>query len=410
MLEHFNLLTLTHKRVPLAQLGGFVLHAETPLALGVRLHAIKEQFGLHELLYLATCNRVLFFYYGEKKADLPFLTEFFQELYPGIEESVLDQLDEWVAVYQGQEAIRHLFEVAASIDSMVIGERQILGQLRDAYDQCRDWGITGDNLRLAVDLAVQAAKAVYTHTRIGEKPVSIASLAVQKLERLHTPKDARILMVGAGQTNALVAKFLIKHQFHNVRVFNRTMARAEDLSSLFQQGSALPLSALPAYRDGFDVLIACTSAHEPVIRHGLYQDLLHGDQREKVVIDLSIPHNVEPAVPREFPVQYVEIEGLRSLAKENLAFREKEVEHARKLLEEYTALFPAQYRQRRLERALQVIPDSVRAVKEKAVREVFKKELETLDPSAQALVERILGYMEKKCIGIPMKAAREAIL
>ena len=98
------------------------------------------------------------------------------------------------------------------------------------------------------------------------------------------------------------------------------------------------------------------------------------------------------------------------MAKENLAFREKEVEHARTLLDEYTALFPAQYRQRRLERALQVIPDSVRAVKEKAVREVFKKELDTLDPSALALVERILGYMEKKCIGIPMKAAREAIL
>lgn len=410
MLENYHILTLTHKKVPLDRLGTFVIQATDDLALRTKLEEIKAQFELDELLYLATCNRVLFFMHAPGTFDHALLTEFFQYVYPGIEASDSAQLSEWVGVYSGMHAITHLYEVAASIDSMVIGERQILGQLRDAFDQSQAWNLSGDAIRLALNMAVQAAKAVYTHTRIGDKPVSIASLAVQKLLRLHVSRDARILMVGAGQTNVLVAKFLQKYAYHHVDVFNRTPEKADALAATFQHGHGHPIKSLPDYQGGFDVLIVCTGASTPVIDPQLYETLLQGETAPKVVIDLSLPHNVDPEVVRQYPVQYVGIEDLRQLAKENFAFRKQEMEHARTLLASYTAEFPQQYRQRRLEIALRQVPESIKAVKEKALSEVFKKEVETLDPDTRQLVERMLGYMEKKCIGIPMKAAREAII
>jgi glutamyl-tRNA reductase len=302
-----------------------------------------------------------------------------------------------------------LFDVAASIDSLVIGERQILGQLREAYEQCREWGLTGDNIRLAMNQAVIAAKSVYSNTQIGDKPVSVVSLATQKLLNANVRKDARILVVGAGQTNQLVAKFLAKHQFNNVSVFNRTVAKAEQVAGLVE-GNAHSLEELYAYEDGFDCMVVCTAVKEPIITKNLYQSLLNGDTERKVLIDLAIPHNVDGEVLEAYPVQYIEIEGLRSLAQDNLTARESEVVNAQAILENYLEEFPILYKQRQLELAMRRVPSEIKAVKSKAINEVFAKEVGLLDDQTKELIERMMAYMEKKCIGIPMKAARETFL
>ena len=404
MLQQLHILAVTHKRVNLKRIGEFVLTGDS---VEDRLRQLKDQFGFSEFLYLATCNRVLYFFVREAPLDDTFAARFFQAVNPQLRDADAQDLPEILLQLQGGEALKHLFEVAASMDSLVIGERQILRQLREAYERCRTWGLTGDTLRLAVDQAVLAAKEVYAHTRIGEKPVSVVSLAIQKMLKLHLPKDARILLLGAGQTNTLVAKFLIKHHFERVTVFNRSLPRAHQLAGLLG-GRALPLAELPTYREGFDCLIVCTASTTPVITPRLYEKLLHGDQDKKVILDLAIPHNVAPEVVDSFPVHYVEIEGLRDLAKENLAFREQEVHRARVRLQANLEAFPSLLRQRQIERALSSIPEEVRAVKEKALNEVFRKEVDQLDTAAKELLERMLSYMEKKCIGIPMRAAREA--
>lgn len=410
MLERYKILTVTHKRINLQNISDFVVKAADNIALRVKLEEIKKQFGFRELIYLSTCNRVMYLFDSDRSLDLAFATEFFQHINPMLSYETLDSIEEVVSRYEGMAALEHLFRVSASIDSMVIGERQILGQLREAYDQCRQWGLTGDTLRLAMDQAVQAAKTVYSQTRIGDKPVSMASLAVQKMMRYHLHKDARILVVGAGQTNNIVAKFLAKHHFTNVTVFNRTFAKAQELADLFENGRALPFSEIDSYSEGFDAMVVCTGATEAVITSERYQNLLAGDTATKVVIDLSIPHNVAPAVTQAFPMHYVEIEGLRTLAKENLAFREQEVKRAKTLLAGFIEAFPTLFRQRQLEIAMRSVPEEIKAVKDKAINEVFRKEVDTLDETTRELVERMLAYMEKKCIGIPMKAAREISL
>jgi glutamyl-tRNA reductase len=336
----------------------------------------------------------MYFFHTERKLDLVFAVEFFKQVNPQLEDEVLGTLEDSVQILEGMDALEHYFTVSASMDSMVIGERQILGQLRDAYDQCKEWGLIGDNLRMAMDQAVAVAKSIYSNTRIGDKPVSIASLAIQKMMRYHLPKEARILIVGAGQTNTLIAKFL---------------AKAEEIAAIFPHGRAFDLNALHNYSEGFDALIVCTAATEPVITPELYSQLLNGETGAKVLIDLSIPHNIAPEVVNNYENHYIEIEGLRALAKENLAFRELEVQKAKAMLEDFIEELPKVFQQRRLEIAMRQVPVEIKAVKDRALNEVFHKEVAQLDTNTRDLLERMLEYMEKKCIGIPMKAAKEVI-
>ncbi|HMQ50056.1 MAG TPA: glutamyl-tRNA reductase [Saprospiraceae bacterium] len=409
MLTKFKLLTVTHRRTNLKDIGNYVVKTSTNQNLEDQLLHLKQQFGLEELLYVPTCNRVLYLLVTEHPVNAAFAAHFFQSINPELSIDQLENIEDQVLIYEGEAAVDHLFQVAASIDSMVIGERQILRQLREAYEESKAMKLTGDGIRLAFQQAVLAAKGVYAQTRIGEKPVSVVSLAIQKMLKRHLPKDARILLIGAGQTNQLAAKFLNKHHFHNVVVFNRSLERAVNLAQSFQ-GSGFSLEQLHDYQGGFDCLIVCTGSTEPVITPNIYRQLLQGEDERKLVIDLAIPNNVHEAVVEQFSLDYIEIEGLRQLAKENFAFREQEVQRALKILQGYTADFARILKQRELELALRQLPEAIQSVRVRAQQEVFGKELAELDEPTQALIDRMLTYMEKKCIGIPMKVAKEAFL
>ena len=233
---------------------------------------------------------------------------------------------------EGHNALEHLLEVSSSIDSMVIGEREILRQIRTGFDQCVGWDMTGDHLRLAMQLAVETAKKVYSKTRIGEKPISVVSLAIQKLVQSDFSKTGKLLLIGAGQTNLLVSKFLKKYEYQNVTVFNRSIERANSLAEMLK-GDAFLLEELKTYQEGFDGIIICTGSDKALLDDELYASLLQGDKSRKLIIDLAIPNNVEPSVAENFNVNYIEIEDLRSLAKENMGFRQKEISSAQKIIE-----------------------------------------------------------------------------
>jgi glutamyl-tRNA reductase len=405
MLDGFKILTVTHRRTSLQHIEKFVVPYTDEAALQSRLEALKTGFGFDEMTYLATCNRVMFLFYTEKPLVPSFTGAFFQAVNPGLSEKFIA---ENVSLLEGRSAAEHLLKVASSVDSLVVGEREILRQLREAYERCLEWGLTGDHLRIAMQAAVVAAKEVYTETRLGEKPVSIVSLAVRELLKTKLPKTARILMVGAGQTNLLVAKFLAKNGFENVVVFNRTLERAQRIAATLKS-RAFGFNELESYREGFDCLIVCTGATRAVIDNELYIKLLAGESGQKVVIDLSVPNNVSREILAANDVHFIEIEGLRALAEENLSFREQEVSAASELLDLHLADFEAAVRNRRIERALHRVPGEVKAVKEHALNKVFKKEIEVLDGSTRELLERMMAYMEKKCTGIPIKVAKEAL-
>lgn len=403
MLNHVHILTLTHRHAKLKEIGEIVAAFEKDGKLEERLVELRKSQQIEEVCYLATCNRFTLLFTTAREVDTAFRNSLLgDDTPPAMAE--LKHLN-------GMDAIYHLFEVGSSIDSLVVGERQILGQFRDAYERCRQWGLIGDDLRIICDRAAIASKDVYNNTRIGEKSVSVVSLSMHQLRKHNPPKDARILMIGAGQTNVLVSKFLRKAGYENLTVFNRSEERATSIAEGFANGKGLPLSEIDSYEAGFDVLIVCTGSAEPTVNPGLFHWLLAGDAPdEKVVIDLGVPADVSETTVAEYDFHYVGIEQLRALAEENMSFRREEIKRAHGVLHKHLKDLEASYRQRLLERAMSHLPQEIKAVKDKAVNKVFAKELDKLDPEAQDLLLRMMTYMEKRCIGIPMKAAREAVL
>ncbi len=404
MLQHVHILTLTHRHAKLRDIGEIVAAFEGEGLLQENLTSLRDRGLMDEVFYLATCNRVSLLFCTEQAVDAAFRNA----LLPG--RPVVPALAEMEHL-QGLKAIYHLFEVGGSIDSLVVGERQILGQFREAYDRCRSWGLIGDDLRIVCDRIVLASKDVYNSTRIGEKSVSVVSLSMQELRRREARPDARIVMIGAGQTNLLVTKFLRKAGHQRITVFNRTEDRAQNLANGFRDGKGLPLSELENFEEGFDVLIVCTGAAEPIVTPALFQWLLAGEEPgDKIVIDLGVPADVSERTVAHHAFQYVGIEQLRALAEENMDFRREEIKRAHGVLHKHLGELETTYRQRLLERAMSQLPQEIKAIKHTAVNQIFAKELHKLDPEAQDLMLRMMSYMEKRCIGIPMKVAREAII
>lgn len=406
MLDGYHILTLTHRDAPLETIGQLVIPGDNTPA---TLRALKARFGWEELLYLSTCNRVVFLFYSAAPAsdDLP--VSVLKEISPHLSEQVQDAIADKMRLLHGAEAVRHLFEVAGSLDSLVVGEREIIRQLREAYDRNHAWHLTGDHLRLLMRFTIETAKEIYSQTAIGEKALSVVALAFSAMQKTGLAKDARILLIGAGQTNALFAKFLVKNGYHNVTVFNRTLEKAEHLAATLG-GRALPFDALEHYSEGFDALVVCTGATQAVVTPALYRSLLASETSRKTVVDLSVPNNVDKRIVSEHPVHFVEIESLKTVANENLAHRERERLKAGDIIERRILAYRELWHERQVERALAHIPDEVRAVKERAVNDVFGKEFAELDNAAQALMLKMLNYMEKKCVAIPMKAAKAIAL
>jgi len=401
MLEKYNIITASHKTAPFKALGSYVLGGD-PKEVSAKLKAYKKSFELDELYYLATCNRVIFILVSDQDLGERFKNTFLQALYPELDIALTTHFQ----LLRGDVGVTHLYKVAGSMDSLVVGEREILRQMRAAYEWCREEDLTSDNIRLLFQSIVETAKHIYSNTRIGEKPVSIVSLAIQELNKTIINKDSKILLVGAGKTNTLVSKFLVKKGLLNVEVFNRSIEGAEKLAAKFK-GEAHKLTHLDAYNKGFDCIIICTGSVEAIVTPSIYKELLQGDTSEKVVVDLSIPFNVSPSVVEQNSIQYISVDTLKVLSEENLRFRHREVELAETMLISALDDFKRRYRERSYENAFQQIPSEIKAIKQHAIDNVFANEMNELDPKSKEVVEKMLAYMEKKCIGIPMKVVRE---
>ncbi len=406
MLDGYNILTLTHRDASLDMLAHAIVPGENT---DISLQSLKAEMGWEELFYLATCNRVSYVFYTQNPVDQNIAEQMLSVLRPDLSAFVAQKTAAKIRLLQGTAAVTHLLEVAASMDSLVVGEREIIRQIRQAYDQSREWNLTGDHLRLLMGFTIETAKEIYTHTGIGRRALSVVALAFAEMLKTGLRPDARILMVGAGETNALFAKFLVKSKFSKVTIFNRSFEKAQNLAKP-NGWRAFSLDELAYYSEGFDALVVCTGATQAIITPALYRELLTKETGEKVVVDLSIPHNVARETVEAFPMQYIEIESLKETANENLAYREQERDRAEGLIKQRVLAFRDRWHERQIERSLAHIPEEVKAVKDRAIQEVFAKEFERLSPEAQDLVHRMLGYMEKKCVAIPIKAAKAIAL
>jgi glutamyl-tRNA reductase len=405
-LDTFQVIAFTHRNLPLDLIGKLHLSQEEQTNI---LGALKINFGFEELMYLSTCNRIELLFTGGKQADSLLITEIALFLNSRLNNVEATTLAKTAELYEGNAAVEHMLKVASSLDSLVVGEREIITQVRKAYDFCNVLGLTGDFLRLLIKQTIETGKEIYTHTDIAKNPVSVASLAYRQLRHAGIKNDARIIFVGSGETNTLLASYFKKHKFANFTVFNRTLANAEKLAGLLN-GKAFSLDKLNTFKEGFDVMVVCTASSEPIITETIFSSLNQDDKNKKVIIDLSLPANVEKQVAEKSQVTYIDINSLRKQADQNLQLRKNEIGRCEEIIQGKASLFQSLYAERRVELAFGQVPKQVRAIKDLAVNEVFAKEINRLDGNSKELLEKVLSYMEKKYNAVAIKTAKEVFL
>ncbi|MBB6500793.1 glutamyl-tRNA reductase [Pedobacter cryoconitis] len=405
-MEYLKILAFTHKHIDLKSLGKLVICEQT---LDDRLKNIQNELNVKEIFYIGTCNRVEFVFTTAHTLDHAFILRFLTVLDMGLPEQYMEKFIENVSVYEQVEAFNHLLRTSCSLESLVVGEKEILAQVRRAYEACRVSGFTADYMRMIMNRVVKTAKEVYTNTNISKNPVSVVSLAYRKLRDLTITSSSRILIIGAGETNKNIAQYLKKHKYSDFSVFNRTLEHAESLAKELN-GKAYPLSALEDYNQGFDVIITCTGATEPIITEEIYRKLLIGETGKKVIVDLAIPNDTAPAVIQNFPIHYIEVESLKEIARKNIQERYDELINAEQIIDQNIKEFDLDLRQRKIEIAMSEVPQKIKAIKSKAMDIVFADEINTLDENSRLVLERVMDYMEKKYISVPMIMAKEILV
>jgi glutamyl-tRNA reductase len=406
-LSNLKVVAFTHKHLPFEVVGKFHIDPEKRAKVFADL---TEKLNLKEFMYISTCNRVEFIAVETKNGSFT-PGAIAEVMVPNMDETFRELSIENAEVFSGEDGVKHLFKVSASLDSMVIGEREIITQVRKSFEECSAMGLTGDTIRLIMKKTIEAAKTIFTETEVFKKPVSVVSLAFHRLRDLNTPLNSRVIMVGAGKTNKAMARFLSKHGFSNILIFNRSLSKAEKLAEEIG-AKAAHLSELTSYKGGFDVLISCTSSETPIINKELYQQLEAHEGSRKIIIDLAIPQDIAHDATSEAlaPVEYIDIDELKTVADKNLAERSKEIVKCEEIIDHKLLEFHDICKEREIELAMREIPRKVKEIKETALKEVYAREIEGLNPESREVLDKVISYLEKKYITVPMKMAREVML
>lgn len=403
LLSNFCIVAFTHQNFDLQDLGKMVIPAEER---SLKLTALKAALDVDEVFYIGTCNRVEIALVSREPLTEKIVHSLINQLGSDLLPVDGQALAGAACFFQGFEALEHLIRVSCSLESMVVGEKEILAQVRADFDSCFKSGLTGDLLRMIMNCVVKAAKEVYTHTLISQKPISVVSLAYRKLRDFKTPLSARVLIIGSGKTNTLFSKYLVKHGFHNFTIFNRTPENATDLAKELN-ARAYGLDQLATYTSGFDLLITCTGSSEPVITPALYKKLLVAETAKKIVIDLALPSDLDPAILLNQSLNYIDLAALQDIARRNQLERLNELSEAEKIIQQNIEDFRPLLHQRKVELAMKEVPRKIREIRVKALESVFVKDLESLDEDSRKTLEKVLNYIEKKYISLPMVMAKE---
>jgi glutamyl-tRNA reductase len=306
------------------------------------LRQLRQRFPQAEAVLLSTCNRVELYTAVDDGASPPSpdeLAGFLADFHCVPLDEVLDELFQ----RQGEDAVRHLFAVAASLDSMVVGEAQIGAQVRQAFLLAQEEQCTGPLTKFVFDGALRAARRVAAETQVNQRRVSIPSVAVdfarQIFERFD---DKQVLVVGAGEMAAETLRYLRDAGAARLSVVNRSLPRAEELARQWQ-GRALPWEELPRALAESDLVIATTGAAQPVVDLPLYRRVEEArQQRPLCVLDLAVPRDFDPAIAEAgLNVYLYSLDDLEGECRRNRALRERELPQALQIIEEETAAFMA---------------------------------------------------------------------
>ncbi len=380
--------------------------AFSPGQVGEALDGLRERFPQVEAVLLSTCNRVEIYTASENP-----------ELGPSHEEVAQFMADfHHVPMYEifndlfertGEDAVRHLFTVAASLDSMVVGEPQILSQVKQAYEMAKDRKSTGPLTHSIFQTAVRVAKRVTTETTLHQRRVSIPSVAVgdfasQIFERFD---DKKILVIGAGEMSEETLRYLQNEGAHDVTVINRSRERADQLAQRWQ-GCAVDWEQLPGQLAKADLVISTTGASQPVVTLSLFKQIEAARyQRPLFILDLALPRDFEPAIGDRLGVYLYSIDDLQTACQQNRRDRDKELPGAIHIIEQETGRFMADLHHRATAPIIKRLKEGWQQPKDDELRRLFNK-LPDLDEKSRVEIGQAFDRLVNKLLHPPLESLR----
>jgi glutamyl-tRNA reductase len=365
------------------------------------LRTITQQLVVSEALLISTCNRVEVYGVGEPGAALR------------VREHLLRKADVAAALYEhrGSAAVRHVFSVASSLDSLVVGEAQILGQLKAAYGVAGKTGTSGPVLSRALERAFGVAKRVRTETHIARGSANVSSVAVELAARVFGKLDGKhVLVVGAGKMSTLAARHLYAEGAQRIVVTNRSPEKAQALADEIE-GIARPWSELEQLVTEADVVISSTGAREPILTRGLFKKVTKARRwKPMIVIDIAVPRDADPKINDFEGVYLYDIDALDKVVQANLAERAKAAEHASKIVEHEAAQFEQWLRTQGVVPTIRALRDHFAQVADaevtKALDQLGKKDLTR--EQQRELLQRTVQLVVNKLLHAPTAALRGA--
>src|SRR5258707_6522715 len=329
------LIGVNHRTATVALRERVAFSAEQALEAAEQL---RSRGILEETLVLSTCNRSeLYGVPRELSTDSAGAVELFLASFHQL---TLTDLNGSLYRNRDSHAVRHLFRVAAGLDSMLLGEAEILGQVRDAYQIALDRGETGPVLNRMFQAALEVGKRVRNETELGMRPVSVAFSGVKLAERIFGKlNNHRVLIVGAGATSEQVVRYLCDRGVKQLRVLNRTQEHAVDLAARFG-GEVVPWEKLPAALDWPDLIVTSVSASEPILTRGIINRAMAArGNRALRLIDLGVPRNVAFDVGEIYNTYLYNIDDLTEIVEQNKKARVAEIPRAEAIIDEQVEKF-----------------------------------------------------------------------
>jgi glutamyl-tRNA reductase len=406
------LLGINHNTAPIEVRERLAISAER---LADATRTLVHQPGIREGLILSTCNRVELLTLQDENSDaseaqnksglLRFLHEYFavpaSEIQPHLYE------------FREREAVRHLFRVASSLDSMVVGEPQILGQVKEAYTIAREAGAVQSNLEALLQRTFTVAKKVRNETQIGSSSVSIASVAVDLARKIFgSLENKSVLLVGAGKMSELAARHLIQQGASSLLVANRTQERAEKLAATFSSASVLtaviPFDDLYDQAARADIVITSTGAPQKIFGRSHGQHFLQRRRnRPMFFIDIAVPRDVDPHMNEVEGCFVYDIDDLQQVAQANLADRSREAEAAESIVSREVEKFHERLQSRDAVPAIKALQQNAEAIREAELARSAKR-LVNLTPDQLAAVEALTRSLTAKLLHPQLTALRES--
>lgn len=316
---HIVLVGLNHKSAPIELRERLAIPQEAlPRVLG----RLREEVGLREAAVLSTCNRVEIYGRAPELDGTMRRLQQFLSAYANVEqpETLTSCLYSWAEPH----SIRHLFAVTSGLDSMVLGESEILQQVKRAYESAKDHGATGKTLNALFQRALNTAKEVRTHTGIGRGCTSVGTVSVELAEKIFGHlSGAAVLLIGAGKIGELTLEHVATRGVRSIRMMNRSFERAAHLAETYH-AAAVPLESLDAELRDADIVISSTSAPAYLLtRLEVAAAMRQRHQRPLCLVDLGVPRNIDPAAGALENVYLFDIDDLQGLVHHSLSEREQ---------------------------------------------------------------------------------------